>query len=782
MTYTHADRHTVYQLSPASPAAERWRDASPLGNGLLGALVFGSIGHEQIVLTRGDLWQGGGDDTARGIPDCGSALADIRALMDAGRYTEADRLLCGRLSGGGYGYGIACPAPLGELTMTFDYKGLSTDYRRALHLDRGESEVTYTIGGHTDVSRRFIASRADGRLWGRVTASAPFDLTVGIGFYHAGTPASDRVSCLAGTNVPSDLPGTVIYQRPDDRGNTWAAVLRVVTDNGEAPKAEGGSVTLKAVTGVTIIVETLRVSGTQSAAAAAETLQTVNPDYVKALSAHEKLHRALYGCADVRLYDTVGHSNEALISDAFAGTASPELIEKLWRMGRYLFICGTREGGLPFPLYGLWAGDYDLMWSQYTANENVQMCAWLAPVGGLAGQLKSLVDYYFDKMPAFRENAALFGCRGIVASVYTSPYNSYIAPNVPVILHFTTTAGWLCRHFFEYADMTGDESTLREKILPFAVETALFIEDYAVIENGRMRWYPSVSPENTPSNYMHVSNPMGHPMPTTENATMELAIIKELLTTLIRVCSTRGLYKDKLPVWQRLLDTLPPYDVNRDGAVREWQSPAFDDNYEHRHLSHIYPLFPGDEIGREHPLFPAFERAVDLRVLGASSGWSQMHMAAIYARLGRGERVADCLDVLSKTCLLPNLFTVHNDWRESGMTLRMDHPPVQLDASLGAANTVQMMLLDVSGGVVRILPALPERLRKGSARGLCFPGGSADIRWDTEKLSLYVRLHPIRDGELKLELPFIGTGFPPRVISVQMRKGKTMTFRYNALS
>ncbi|MCQ2429523.1 MAG: glycoside hydrolase family 95 protein [Clostridia bacterium] len=771
------NRHTVYQLSPASPLTERWRDASPLGNGLLGALVFGSVGIEEIVLTRGDLWQGGGDDTSRGIPDCGDILGDMRALMDEGRYAESNRLLWDRLSANGYGYGIACPAPLGEVTLTFGYDGLSTGYRRALHLDTAESEVTYTVG-RIAVSRRFFASRADGRLWGRIEASGPIDLTAGIGFYHAGTPASEAVRGLAGESTPAGYPGTVLYTRPDGRGNTWSAVMRVIPDDTEAPQAAGGSVTLKGVTGVTIIVETLRETETQTAAMTAAALQAVPADYEAARSAHVRLHGALYGCADVRLYDSAPHSNEALLAEAYDGTVSPELTEKLWRMGRYLFICATSEGGLPFPLYGLWAGDYDLMWSQYTANENVQMCAWLASVGGLAGLLKPLIDYYFDKMPAFRENAALFGCRGIVASVYTSPYNSYLAPSVPVILHFTTTAGWLCRHFFEYADMTGDEETLREKILPFAVETALFIEDYAVIKDGRMRWYPSVSPENTPFEYRNSENPMWHDMPTTENATMELAIIKELLTTLIRVCSARGLYTDKLPVWQRLLDAVPPYEVNPDGAVREWQSPAFTDNYEHRHLSHIYPLFPGDEIGREHPLFPAFERAVDLRVLGASSGWSQMHMAAIYARLGRGERAADCLDVLAKTCLLPNLFTVHNDWRESGMTLRMGHPPVQLDASLGASNAVQMMLLDVSGGVVRILPALPTRLKKGSARGLCCPCGSVDIRWDTGKRSVYVRLHPVKDGELKLGLPFVGTEYAPAVIPVQVHKGKTATFRY----
>ena len=155
-----------------------------------------------------------------------------------------------------------------------------------------------------------------------------------------------------------------------------------------------------------------------------------------------------------------------------------------------------------------------------------------------------------------------------------------------------------------------------------------------------------------------------------------------------------------------------------------------------------------------------------------------MHMAAIYARLGRGERVAECLDALTKTCLLPNFFTVHNDWRESGMTLRMEHPPVQLDAALGAANAVQMMLLDVSGGVVRILPALPARLRKGSAHGLCFPGGRADVRWDAGRGVLYVTLHAERDCTVTLGLPERFSREASATLS--LKAGSTCTHRFTA--
>ena len=271
-----------------------------------------------------------------------------------------------------------------------------------------------------------------------------------------------------------------------------------------------------------------------------------------------------------------------------------------------------------------------------------------------------------------------------------------------------------------------------------------------------MMLYPSVSPENSPENFMNDdrSKHMAHQMPTARNAAMDFGILKELLTNLVSL-SDEG-YFDEASVgkWKNALDAIPPYMVNESGAVCEWMDKRFEDNYLHRHLSHIYPLFPGNEITKKDSLYGAFKKAVDMRILGAQSGWSLAHMSGIYCAMGEGERALECLDILSKSCLLDNFFTLHNDYRYTGLTLDMGYlAPVQLDAILGSVNAVQMMLFGFDGDTVQFLPALPARLAKGKVKGFAFNLGKADFEWNTKEKHFAAEIRIERDGETEIILP-----------------------------
>ena len=173
----------------------------------------------------------------------------------------------------------------------------------------------------------------------------------------------------------------------------------------------------------------------------------------------------------------------------------------------------------------------------------------------------------------------------------------------------------------------------------------------------------------------------------------------------------------------------------------------------HIHLSHLYPLFPGEEIHSDHPLFSASERAVDLRRLGAASGWALAHQSAIYARLGRGDQALKCLNIMAKGCLLPNLFTLHNDWRDMGVTLKIDMFPVQLDALLGAVNAIQEMLLRADENEIRFLPACPEAFDRGSVACWRVPGGEVSFSWDKDKKTFHADIRALRDLDASVILP-----------------------------
>lgn len=690
----------IWMKKPAGWAGELWRESLPIGNGLTSALLCGGAGCEHLWVNRYDRWDGGSETE---LPDVSAMLPRMRALIEAGRFREANGLLSDALRDRGYAVEPATPAAPIEIRLRFESDVPCRHYRRGVDMDMGEAYVRYDRGG-AQVEHRAFVSRADDQVVLSVRSTGELQVKV-------------------------DLP-------EDSR-------LRVnVRQNAGTCRQLDGTL---AIEGASELLIFARFDG-----------EPVAMDYPALLERHLPLYRAAMGGAALTL--SGGDSDTGtLLDEAFENAVPVELCEKLWRFGRYLFISGTAEAGDPFPLYGLWNGLPNLPWAQNVANENVQMIYWHAPVGGYAHLLRPLIHYYYRKMDAFRVAARrLFGCRGIYVSTYTTRKNSLPTPNVPVIVNYIGCAGWLCQHFYNYWRYTVDEALLKAEILPFMLETAAFYEDYVQRDgDGRLCIVPSVSPENTPGNFIpeDFQAHMGHPNPVVRNATMDFAILKELLTHLLTLNEAFPQDGDRVAAWKAMLRDMPEYMVNDDGALREWMDGDLEDFYMHRHLSHLYPLFPGEEIHRGDRLFDACAKAVSLRRLGGLSGWSMAHMAAIHARLGQGDRALDCLDLLARGCLLPNLFTLHNDWRDMGATLRIDMAPVQLDALMGTVNALQEMLLGISEGHLEFLPACPERFERGEVKNWRFPGGKVSFRWDRGRRFFEGTVSTERPLELVISLP-----------------------------
>ena len=693
--------HRIWMKKPASWAGELWRESLPVGNGLTSALLCGSVGYEHLWLNRFGRWENGEDGE---VPDVSDTLSQARALIAQGRYQQANALLAKTLHERGYRVSVATPMAPVEIRLRFESEQPYKRYRRGIELDTGEAFACFDQG-ENHVERRAFVSRSEDQVVFSARSTGEMNLKID-------KPQDARLHMKISIGSEGGL---------EDKGDylliKGASELLVLARFDEDP---------------------------------------VMDSYDALLARHLPLHRAAMGDADLIL-DGGDHPTEALLDEAAEDEAPVELYEKLWRFGRYLFVCGTGEGGDPFPLYGLWPGQANLPWAQNVANENVQMIYWHAPVGGYAHLLRPLIHYYFGKMDAFREAARkLFGCRGIYVSTYTTPRNSAPGPNVPVIVNYIGCAGWLSRHFYDYYRYTGDEALLRSEILPFMLEAAAFYEDYVLRDQaGKIAIIPSVSPENTPANFIpeDFQAHMGHANPAVWNATMDFAIMKELLTNLLAIHEQIPQDEARVQTWREILRDTPEYMVNEDGAIREWMDERLQDFYYHRHLSHLYPLFPGEEIRHGHELFDACARAVDLRELGALSGWALAHMAAIDARLGRGDQALDCLNTLAKGCLLPNLFTLHNDWRDMGVSLRIDMAPVQLDALLGAVNAMQEMLLYAAPDQLVILPACPDRLRRGEVKNWHFPGGQVSFRWDRDEGNLEVSLRASRPVDIRVAMP-----------------------------
>ncbi|CAM3610415.1 glycosyl hydrolase family 95 catalytic domain-containing protein [Marinicrinis lubricantis] len=755
----HAHSDQLILKYPASWWKGKWREALPAGNGIIGASVYGAIQDETIMLTHGELWHGGKVDP---LPDVSHTLAETRRLIDEGEYMQASWNLTNALKESGYASRLSSPRPAGDLRLSMTLRNAFREYERRLNMATGEVSVTWR-DGEVSYERTLFVSRSDHMIVYEIRADQPvMETNIYFDIHPSDNPnQAAKLNQIRETAQFKAEEDYIFYAAKNEDGQDYGAVLRVVLANGgELSAADDGKLRISGTDRALILVKLfVKSSRMLEWNRLKSELAEVDEAYGQLLEKHKKLHGELYHATSLELSeDENGIPNEQLLLDSYAGEAPNVLFQKLWAFGKYLYISATSEQGLPMPLYGLWGGDYRLMWCHYMANENIQMMNWHAPVGGLTPLMKALFRHYRSLMDTFSDNARkLYGCKGIFIPAGTTPGMGVPTQIVPVILNWTGAAGWLARHYFDYYLFTGDQEFLIEEALPFMRETAAFYEDFLVEdEQGQMKIYPSVSPENTPSNMMPGNGEsLDHPMPTTINSTMDIAIVKELLSNLIEGSRASGVYLEEIPKWERLLKRMPSYEMNEEGAVKEWQHPAFHDRYNHRHLSHIYPIFPGQELAREElpELFKGFETAVNKRLIGAQTGWSLAHMSSIYARLGDGEKAVESLDILARSCLISNFFTVHNDWRDMGVSMNKIQAPVQLDANLGITNAVQEMLIYVSPRLVKVLPAIPDRWKQGRASGFHFCTGKIDFSWNLNTGQFDAVLYADRATDITLKLP-----------------------------
>ncbi len=766
----------IFMKRPASSFCHRWRDSSPIGTGITGAMLYGGVSAEHVIINRNDMWYAGKDDA---VPDVSESLKMMRERRKEGKFDEANALMYNALSEKGYATQLGNMRPLGEVKISLPCNGIYSNYSRVIHTDTAEVEVSYKIDG-TAFKRRYIASRNLDLIAVEIESESEFEFCLESGFFYSFDRKEKDVFLSDKKSAQYSVKDNCYVYSSKSEGKYFGIACRAITD-GETFVGNTGIRLTRTKKALLLIkafsAENERKEGEERAI---EALLACPESYSLIYEENVPHYQALYNSADISLYHGKElHSNEELLAEARENKLTPELTEKLWRFGRYLFISGTSKDGLPFPLYGLWIGGYDCLFPHHVANENVQSIYWHTQKGGLAQFDKTLFEYYFANMDKYRENARkLFGCRGIFIGTYTTPINASIAWFVPVILHFNGVAGWLSQHFYNYYLSTKDEKLFEEKILPFMMETAEFYEDFCYRdEDGTCIIYPAVSPENSPIEY--IDKTKSHSMPVTENPTVEIAILKELLKNLLSEAEKRPALSEKATKWKELLASLPPYRINSEGAIAEWCSERHSDAYDHRHVSHLYPVFPGTEVNfkNNNAWMPAFKKAVDLREKGSFCGWSLPHMAAIYARFDDAEKVFYCMNAMNKVCVLENFFTLLHDYRDMGITGYdcggETKACVQMDALMGFVNIVQDMLAYTAPGVIKILPACSREYNEGNAR-LHFFDGEITMNWNIHEKRCFGTIKAVRDTAFELYLPFDGGK-----TQVDLKEGETYAYKIN---
>lgn len=756
------NRDTLFMRYPSTWWHDLWREGLPAGNGIIGVNVYGGVKEEVTMIQHHDLWHGGSNND---IPDVSDAFKHQRELIDKGDFLQASWEIVNELKNQGYDSKLESQLPIADLLMQIQPNHGYEDYIRGIHMDTGEIGAEWRDGASERSSYLFV-SRTDNMIVKKIESSHndlnilfTLDMHKNEGSINTETYTKHIID-----TKKTDIAFPFLdYTAQNQDGTLYGVVVRIVSHNGIVEETPIG-IRIKGSNEILVLMKTFVKENPSERNrilnALHMELESVNSSYNTLLERHIIEHQKLYQSSSLILnYQENFLCNEDLLADAYTGKQSVELIEKLWRYGRYLFICGTSEESNPFSMYGLWGGDYGLLWNHNMANENIQMIYWHSYVGNLLQLQKGFYKYYSDRIPEFQYNAKkIFGMNGIYMPAGSTPGISRPNQIVPVIINWVSAAGWLAQHYCLYYWYTRDEQYLITKLLPYLEEVAAFYEDFIEFyPDGKIHFYPSVSPENTPMNFMppeHIIIP--HPMPTTVNSTIDLAITKEFFKNLCLIARELELFPDKISKWQKIIESIPDYKVNELGAIKEWQDDRFEERYAHRHLSHIYPVFPGNEINKLHgsELLPAFRKAVELREIDAQTGWSLVHMAAIYARFDDGESAMRCLNYLSRSVLINNFFTLHNDWRKMNLSLCSD-PPVQLDAIMGYVNTLQEMLLYVSNDFIKLLPALSKELWKGCIKRFRCIDSYLDMEWDIEKCRFEAVMTAIRKHEVCIQLPEI---------------------------
>jgi len=734
--------------------ARTWVEALPVGNGSLGAMVFGKTEKERIQFNEDTVWAGCPHDYSH--KGARKFLPEIRRLIFERKQREAERLAMREF--------MSVPLrqmpyqPFGDLLLSFPGHGEYEAYRRELNLDTATVTVTYKAGGCT-YRREIFASTPQHVIVVHIEADRPGSVTftAKLASPHPFSTAASGPGVLA-------FKGSVgkVKQRRRNSGPQlpnairFAARLRVTADGGSVRVTDQSITVEKAdsatlyLTGATNYKNFRDVSADPEKRCDRVLARLQGLTYKEVRQAHIADHRRLFR----RVWLDLGRGDpqlEALPTDrrlrAF-GPSDPKLAVLYFQFGRYLMIAGSRPGSQPLNLQGIWNESTRPPWeSKYTVNINCEMNYWPAEVCNLPECAEPLFAALKELVISGRKTAfEHYGCKGWVLHHNFDLWRGTAPINNSNHGIWVTGGAWLCQHLWWHYEFSLDRDFLARTAYPIMKEACLFFLDF-LIEDPRSDKHWLIScPSNSPEHGGLVAGP-----------TMDHQIVRYLFRSTAKAAEILGIDRE---FRKRLLDTcarIAPNQIGRWGQLQEWLEDKDNPKDHHRHVSHLWAVFPGEEITPQTPRFLAAAKKSLIARGDGGTGWSKAWKVNLWARFLDGDHAYRLLTDLIARSTYSNMFDAH--------------PPFQIDGNFGGTSGITQMLLQSYGGILRLLPALPSAWPDGFFKGLRARGGlTVSCRWRSGK-ALWARVEASTEGQIRLEPP------PGRTVSALETGGLPVKWR-----